>query len=411
MSGVSRAVRLCVLSQMRVDDLRRIDGNGFAEAMELSKRLGLVAFVCFNNGRRTIARRFSDTFFFYSVPLRVSNSVIHTMLSYVRGVAETIGLLICITRRHALNLLRAENVVLCGVPAFLVSLSTGIPFGLMLLGSEEGVIRIRYGQNLISGILSQLVRVIKRTLFPRSEFVLAVSSRELMDAKTHGSVRIGSTPVFVDFGRFRGGGVVTVPPRIVRFLYVGRLESEKGLGVLFSAIPHLPSGLPYEVLVVGKGTLLDKVRRIESAHSSIKYLGFFGYSEMPNVYAEAEVFVLPSFTEGTPAVVLEAMACGLPVVASSVGDIPLMIRDGVDGFLVPPGDSSALAQAMGRFLEKPDLVETMGESARLHVRVISGEYLRRHISLYESVLCPRGCRDASHWRDESRNDAFRAKGS
>jgi len=85
------------------------------------------------------------------------------------------------------------------------------------------------------------------------------------------------------------------------------------------------------------------------------------------LYRAADIFVQPSHVEGMSNALLEAMACGLPAVATTVGAAPQMVDDGVDGLLVPPGDPDALASAMVRLLGSPDLRHTMGAQASDHV--------------------------------------------
>ena len=84
--------------------------------------------------------------------------------------------------------------------------------------------------------------------------------------------------------------------------------------------------------------------------------------------AEAAVLALPSHAEGLPMVILEAMACGLPVVASEVGGIPDLVRHGTTGLLHPAGDVSALAECLRRVLREPDMAARMARYAWTEVR-------------------------------------------
>jgi glycosyltransferase involved in cell wall biosynthesis len=83
--------------------------------------------------------------------------------------------------------------------------------------------------------------------------------------------------------------------------------------------------------------------------------------------AESDVFVMTSAAENCPMSLLQAMACGLPIIATRVGGIPEMVRDGVDGLLVPPGDVSALADALRVVVANPEAGRTMGKQARERV--------------------------------------------
>ena len=88
---------------------------------------------------------------------------------------------------------------------------------------------------------------------------------------------------------------------------------------------------------------------------------------MAPFYAAFDALVLPSANEGTPVSVIEALAGGRPVVATRVGGVPDVVRDGVDGFLVEPGDIDALAERLGRLAADPALAARMGEAGRARV--------------------------------------------
>jgi glycosyltransferase involved in cell wall biosynthesis len=114
---------------------------------------------------------------------------------------------------------------------------------------------------------------------------------------------------------------------------------------------------------------------------------------MPQLVAGADLLVLPSLNEGLPRVILEAMATGLPVVATSVGGIPELVMDGRTGLLVRPGDERALADAVCRVLADPDLAEAWGRAGR---EVAEREYereanIRRYAQIVETVACSGRC--------------------
>jgi len=153
---------------------------------------------------------------------------------------------------------------------------------------------------------------------------------------------------------------------VPRVLYVGLLTPRKGLLDLFEASRRLEAyGVPHEITVIGgtpdEGGSAERLVR-EAAPSTVRFVGTVDHRDLPAWYASADVFCLPSWWEAMPLSVLEAMACRLPVVATSVGDIPSIVDDNVTGLLVPRKSPEALADALLRLLSDPVLRRAMGEA-------------------------------------------------
>jgi glycosyltransferase involved in cell wall biosynthesis len=158
------------------------------------------------------------------------------------------------------------------------------------------------------------------------------------------------------------------PPRI---LYVGLLTARKGVVDLLAASRLLRErGVEHELLLVG-GTPdegPDAEAEVRAAmDDSVKALGSRPPEQMPEAYAEADVFCLASWWEAMPLSVLEAMAAGLPVVATDVGDVGRAVADGATGYVVPVRDPEKLAAALEPLLTDPDLRRRMGAAGRERV--------------------------------------------
>jgi len=149
----------------------------------------------------------------------------------------------------------------------------------------------------------------------------------------------------------------------------GRLSPEKGFDVLISAASRvIDVNQDVGFIIFGDGLLKNSLRQ------QIVYLGLTGRvvlggfrSDLDRFYSHLDLFVLPSYTEGLPNVVLEACAAGVPVVATSVGGTPEIIDSGINGFLVPPGDPIKLADCILNALECKDRLTDMGFMARQRV--------------------------------------------
>lgn len=170
------------------------------------------------------------------------------------------------------------------------------------------------------------------------------------------------------------GPVVRRPPRVagepLRLLCVGTVYERKGVLDLVDALAMLDSTVT--AVVIGglqDQSYVSRVRRRISdlgVADRVVLRGRVDADELAAAYAAADVFVFPSLMEGYGIALVEAMVHALPIVATRVGAVPELVREGVDGLLVEPGDSAGLAQALRTFLENPDL--TARCSANSHAR-------------------------------------------
>ncbi len=157
-------------------------------------------------------------------------------------------------------------------------------------------------------------------------------------------------------------------------LFCGRLNGpreQKGIDVLLNSLPLVVRQHDVVLLIIGTGPRLDQYRALAEEldlSPSVRFLGFVEHDEMPEQYARADVFVLPSRREGFPLVLPEALASGLPVVATGVGGVPEIIADGETGLLVAPEDPHALAEAINSLLSDPERMKSMGMKGRARAK-------------------------------------------
>jgi colanic acid/amylovoran biosynthesis glycosyltransferase len=154
----------------------------------------------------------------------------------------------------------------------------------------------------------------------------------------------------------------------LRVLVVGRLVSGKGLSLLLDALADVAArGHDVALDVVGEGPAGDALRERAATlglDGRVRWLGAVGQDEIRRHYAEADAFCLPSFAEGVPVVLMEAMATALPVVATRIAGIPELIEDGESGLLVAPARSDELADALTRLAGSPELRSQLGQRGR-----------------------------------------------
>jgi 2-deoxystreptamine N-acetyl-D-glucosaminyltransferase/2-deoxystreptamine glucosyltransferase len=200
--------------------------------------------------------------------------------------------------------------------------------------------------------------------------------------------RVAIVPSGFDPALFAGGGADlfagAARPRIG---YVGRLAPQKRADVLLAAFGRMT--VPAHLVVVGDGPERARVHAQAAASPAadrITLAGFVAHTAVPGVLGSLDVLVLPSAYEEMGSVLVEAMAAGLPVVASDVGGIPAVVRHGETGLLVPPGDVGALAAALDRVAGDPALRVRLAAGARERARGYAWPVLARRVAgVYAAV--------------------------
>jgi glycosyltransferase involved in cell wall biosynthesis len=153
-------------------------------------------------------------------------------------------------------------------------------------------------------------------------------------------------------------------------LFLGEVSDRKGISDLIAAVARLRTSRPeLRLLVGGLGdeAKLDRLIRVHRMQDAVERLGWVSGTAKETLLAQAMVLALPSYQEGQPMVILEALSAGLPVVASRVGGIPDTITDGSDGLLIDAGDVGQLAAALERVLSNPSLADRLARRARHRV--------------------------------------------
>lgn len=167
--------------------------------------------------------------------------------------------------------------------------------------------------------------------------------------------------------------VQTVPiPATPRVVCIGRLSEEKGQLLLLDALSHLArKGTRFELILAGDGDMRAQLEsQIAHQHlqEQVRITGWISSQQVREEILAARALVLPSFTEGLPVVIMEAMALRRPILATYVGGIPELVRPGIDGWLFPAGDVDRLVEVLEEFLATPvEVLERMGDAARLRV--------------------------------------------
>jgi len=151
--------------------------------------------------------------------------------------------------------------------------------------------------------------------------------------------------------------------------FTGRLVVNKGLKYLIDAAVLLKEQMVnFKILIIGKGSLFDELKEMAKSKDVLDKIVFAGERrDIPALLSCFDVYVLPSIKEGLPNALLEAMAAGKPIVATTVGGIPEIIEHGINGLLVPPGDAGSLAKAIKKLIDDSRQAGKLGLAARQSV--------------------------------------------
>ncbi len=190
-----------------------------------------------------------------------------------------------------------------------------------------------------------------------------------------------------------------IPPDEAVLLFLGRMDRLKGIYIFLEAVAALRKRFKgFSVLLVGSVELADIPERIRDLGIGdiVRLIGPVGKLDVLDYYCASDVFVLPSYLEGISSSLIEAMACGLPALATRVGGNTEVVRDGIDGMLIPPGDPGVLADAMERLGTDVHGREEMGASARRRIeeRFSLNSMTSLYVSAYEEALARRTVRPA-----------------
>lgn len=190
---------------------------------------------------------------------------------------------------------------------------------------------------------------------------------------------------FLDFKTFTV--TTSLPNRLPLIGYIGRLSEEKGVQQFVRALPViLGDRQDLRVLIGGDGQLKDSIAAFlqeGGITSRVDFPGWISHDDLPKYMNQLRLLILPSYTEGLPNIMLEAMACGIPVLATPVGAVPDVIIDGMTGFIMENNSPKCIAENVIRALSCPDL-EQIAEAGRRFV--MENFTFERTVEIWKEML-------------------------
>lgn len=230
-------------------------------------------------------------------------------------------------------------------------------------------------------------RVIERELMEYEECdVIFVPSRFVQRSFTERGIaeaKLRVVPYGVDLEMFRPAGK---DDKVFRIIYVGEISVRKGIHYLLEAAARF-SETEVEVWLIGAA--LPEAQALLKRHAGrFRHFGVIPRAELYRFYSQGSVFVIASIEEGLALVQAQAMACGLPVIATTNTGAEDLFSDGVEGFVVPIRDADVIAERIARLLSRPDDRDMMAQAALKRVAAIGGwdSYGHKVLSAYASEL-------------------------
>ncbi len=314
-------------------------------------------------------------------PKRFLPLLLKRLVIFLKAIATAYHL-----RTSSIQLLHAHFAWLPGAAAWIIARLLGLPFTVTVHAYD-----LYYSNDLLTLVIGEAERVIAISEYNR-EYVMAQGNcpREAVTV-IHCGVNFAEIPARTTPRR-------RPPGEPLRILSVGSLVPKKGHAVLISACHHLKQkGYDFTCTIIGDGPQAASLRRQVREKGLQTYVNLLGprpHPEVMEAYAHHDIFVLASIVtptgdrDGIPVVLMEAGAAGLPLISTPISGIPELVRHGQTGWLVPSGDAKALAEAIERLAQDPDLRERLGDNAR---SLVESEFhltenARRLLLLFQEVI-------------------------
>ncbi|MGD9494944.1 MAG: glycosyltransferase family 4 protein [Armatimonadota bacterium] len=278
-------------------------------------------------------------------------------------IARALPAAISWARAHRPDIVQAFFALPNGPVAWAAARAAGCPLVIRLGGGDvPGNDPTRYPR--VHRLLLPLTRRVMRAA--HTVVVNSAGLRELAEAAFPG-LSFEVIPNGVDIEEFRPGER-RAGDGPIRLLCVARLIERKGLQDLLPALGALRrEGHDFRLRIVGDGPMRGRLQELAAAEGladRVRIDGPVEHEKLPEIYREADVFVLPSLAEGMPNVVLEAASCGLAIVGTRVSGMPELVREGEIGWLVEVGDRAQLQHALSSLLRSALLTARMGRASR-----------------------------------------------
>jgi glycosyltransferase involved in cell wall biosynthesis len=276
-----------------------------------------------------------------------------------------------------------------GLVAIAVKCFTSIPVVINLFGSDILFLKIPVIWSLLCKILNRADAIVCESQHFADQLIAKGISKEIIHICSWG-IDLEQFKPCVKLSKRKS---LQLPKELPLILAVGNLSERKGHKYLLGSLPKILNDFgPVKVIIVGEGDFrgcLEKMIADLNLEQHVRLMGFQKEETIPNWLNTADIFILSSLLEGTPNILLEAMACRLPVVTTDVGGIGNVVKNGYNGIIIPPRSESKLAEAVISLLQDPDLRERLAAKAENTVNSDFGSWKTQASilkNLYSQIL-------------------------
>lgn len=288
-------------------------------------------------------------------------------------------------RKERFDVIHAFFSVPCGFMATILSLWYRVPYVVSLRGADVPGYSERFTGMYI------FLRPLIRCIWSRAARVVSNSAGlRMLALQTNVGQSIDMIPNGIDIAEFRPDSARETDG-IFRILCVSRITPRKGIRYLIEGFDALQKKNPskMELWVIGEGDELSELRGLVYSlglRSSVKFFGRMNHEKLASFYGLADVFVLPSLNEGMSNTMLEALASGLPIIATVTGGTEELVRDGENGLYIEKQSSEDIALKLKQVLNDVELRKKMGESSRARAEKMSwGSVASQYADLYHKA--------------------------
>lgn len=287
--------------------------------------------------------------------------------------------------KYAKKLLKEHSFVMThaffGIPCGYLALKLGLPYIVSLRGSD-----VPFHSKKYEFLDKLLFKNLSRKIWKRSFKVVANSEglkQEALVTAPDEDIRVIYNGVDVEkFKPLSPGGTGTGK---IRLISTGRLSAVKGYNYLIKALSEVEG---FELILIGDGPQKENLESLaDECRAHVTFTGRKNKDEVVRFLQEAHIYVLSSLNEGMSNSMLEAIACGLPVIATDVGGARELITDGENGFIIKKGSVESIKEALTAYRKNPALVESQGKKSREQALKMSWKQTAdEYVSLYRKLL-------------------------